>query len=282
MGEGVNDSIGVPPPPPGLEDYGEGGLTWPPTPSPCAAFKGLSHFMMPPAPRSENSMEASRPPCHSWPLTKKFAASNESLPVDLKKKGTMRKARAKHQRKSPSEVHIQDAGMPDTAQSTEMVTTSVSDSLCKQPQLLRLPDSVHLDLSQAHWCLDARKLLFAKTHSVSLAFKVSFGKEFLDVPFKLLIHPMSRDGTFKNAHRRGSIQLKCEAELPKPIGDVSFGITIGSGKHAQTRGPFQHNFSENATCGFPSGQEEWNFSQAVDLKSMTLDLFLEIAPYSSS
>jgi hypothetical protein len=81
--------------------------------------------------------------------------------------------------------------------------------------------------------------------------------------------------TFDAAKGCGHVQLKCEGELSA---EVSFSISIGSeSKRSVTRGPAQHDFSQSAVAALPTGQDVWNLFSAVDRKSETFMVTLEIA-----
>lgn len=62
------------------------------------------------------------------------------------------------------------------------------------------------------------------------------------------------------------MQLKCEAEMGDESSDatVTFMISVG---HGSSRGPVTHNFMQRGVCGLPERQQDWLFSEAVDVAS---------------
>mmetsp|Transcript_75539 Transcript_75539/g.245634 ORF Transcript_75539/g.245634 Transcript_75539/m.245634 type:complete len:471 (+) Transcript_75539:70-1482(+) len=136
------------------------------------------------------------------------------------------------------------------------------------------------------WTVDARKLRGNDKGAVSPPFELSFGDQFPNVTFKMMLYPKvvndAKGGSsFKRAHGRGYVQLKCEEGLPPLIANVNYRISIGSGNNSnmtEPRGPVPHNFSSNAVCGLPKEQEEWDFSSVVDQNSQTFVVCLEIVP----
>lgn len=155
-----------------------------------------------------------------------------------------------------------------------------------QPQTLTRHYSTNSGYFRVHWTVDARKLRGNDKQAVSPPFELSFGNQFPNVTFKLMLYPKvvndAKGGaSFKKARGRGYVQLKCEAELSEAIANVSFRVSIGSGVSMQEpRGPVSHNFSSSAVCGLPKEQEEWDFSNVVDQESMTFVVCLEIVPAS--
>lgn len=153
-----------------------------------------------------------------------------------------------------------------------------------QPQALHRAFSVNNQVYRIHWTVDARKLRGNDKQAVSPPFELSFGNQFPNVTFKMMIYPKQiNDGkggaSFKKARGRGFVQLKCEAELTEALAPVNFRITIGSADKAQTsRGPVLHNFSQSAVSGLPKDIEEWDFNTVVDQESMTFVVCLEIVP----
>jgi hypothetical protein len=132
--------------------------------------------------------------------------------------------------------------------------------------------------------VDARKLKGNDKQAVSPAFELSFGPEFPNVTFKMMIYPkVSSDAkggaSFKKGKGKGYVQLKCEAELSEAVAQVA--VRIGCGADALTqpmRGPIRHNFSHSAVCGLPKDQEEWDFNTVVNPDSQTFLVLLEIVP----
>jgi len=177
----------------------------------------------------------------------------------------------------PNAVHHSSAPPPPTPDAS-------SDAGAPQPQTLTRTFSINSACFRVHWVVDARKLRGNDKQAVSPPFELSFGSQFPNVTFKMMIYPKivndSKGGaSFKKAKGRGYVQLKCEAELSEAIANVSFRISIGSGdKHEEPRGPVSHNFSSSAVCGLPKDLEEWDFASVVDQESMTFVVCLEIVP----
>lgn len=129
------------------------------------------------------------------------------------------------------------------------------------------------------WCVDARKLRGNSKQIVSPSFEVTTGVHGQTAPFKLTLYPKRsrsyRGGaTFDASKGRGHMQLKCEGELSS---EVSFTLSIGSESSKKvSRGPFCHDFSQNAVAALPKAQDEWDFFCAIDCKSETFMVTLEI------
>lgn len=153
-----------------------------------------------------------------------------------------------------------------------------------QPQTLE-SETDGKGLWRVHWTVDARKLRGNDKGAVSPPFALSFGPAAPEVTFKLMLYPKvvhdAKGGSsFKRAHGKGCVQLKCEEGLPTHIADVQYRISIATtrGVNAtESRGPVAHNFSNNAVCGLPKDQEEWNFLSVVEANSQTFVVRLELA-----
>mmetsp|Transcript_30563 Transcript_30563/g.65858 ORF Transcript_30563/g.65858 Transcript_30563/m.65858 type:complete len:405 (+) Transcript_30563:113-1327(+) len=146
---------------------------------------------------------------------------------------------------------------------------------------------------QIYWIVDARKLKGNDKGAVSPSFHIFFDGEHPHVPFKMMLYPKvvneAKGGSsFKRAHGRGCIQLKCENPLPEHIDRVSFRIAVGSRLGApleewqETRGPAAHRFSECAVCGLAKEEEEWDFSTVVHADSQSFVISLEMYLESQS
>lgn len=161
-------------------------------------------------------------------------------------------------------------------------TDASQSSPSPQPQTLTRVFSVSRNAFRINWTVDARKLRGNDKQAVSPPFELSFGPGHPSVTFKMMIYPKvsseNKGGaSFKKAKGKGSIQLKCEAELEEASGNVTFQISIGSGAVVQgPRGPVQHNFASSPACGLPPKQEEWDFNEVVEQESMTFVVCLEV------
>lgn len=168
-----------------------------------------------------------------------------------------------------------------------------------QPQPQTLHTSVHSENQRIKWTVDARKLRGGDKQAVSQAFPISWGG--LQVNFKVMIYPkMMHDqrggSSFKKAKGKGTITLKCEAELPQGTPPLKFRFAIAQGLNAHKsedpdqddlvglqdyRGPVRHNFADGAMCGLPKDLEEWDFNAVVDHDSQTFLVCLEVVGESS-
>lgn len=153
-----------------------------------------------------------------------------------------------------------------------------------QPQALSRAFSSNSDVYWIHWTVDARKLRGNDKQAVSPPFELWLGSRLPSVTFKMMIYPKQVDGgkggaSFKKAHGRGIVQLKCETELTNALTPMSFRIMIGSAdKQSPPRGPVLHNFSKSAVSGLPKDLDEWDFNTVVNQEFMTFVVGLEIAP----
>lgn len=151
-------------------------------------------------------------------------------------------------------------------------------------QVLRKQKSFDFRCQRFAWCVDARKLHGNTKQVVSPPFEVSTEYDDKCAPFKLTLYPKRfrkcKGGvSFDGSRGRGHVQLKCEGELSS---EIAFSISIGSESKKQvTRGPVPHDFSQTAVATLPKGQDEWNFFSAVDDKSETFMVVLEITSVNS-
>jgi len=160
-------------------------------------------------------------------------------------------------------------------------TTPAAPSL---PPMLPRPLGVELDVSGRHlrWTADANKLKSTDRDAVSPAFQLTFQQE-QAVEFKMVIRPTAvsnvRGGmSFKNAKGKGSIELRClDAAIMIP--PVSFRLALCSGNELRRGAAVSHDFKTRTIC---LGQEEWDFTSAVDDATQTFVVCLEILPSSAA
>lgn len=149
--------------------------------------------------------------------------------------------------------------------------------------------SVASSINRIHWTVDARKLKTNDTEAVSPSFDLAFEGA---VAFKMILRPRMTSETkggasFKKARGRGTVELRClDSVEGHSSSSVTFRLSIGSpadaAKQQAPRGPVRHDFAQRAISGLPRGQEEWNFTQAVDKETMTFVVCLEVLRGSSS
>eukprot|EP00930_Biecheleria_cincta_P065615 TRINITY_DN5145_c2_g1_i1.p1 TRINITY_DN5145_c2_g1~~TRINITY_DN5145_c2_g1_i1.p1 ORF type:complete len:511 (+),score=107.38 TRINITY_DN5145_c2_g1_i1:83-1615(+) len=169
----------------------------------------------------------------------------------------------------------------------------------QQPGLVRLTPGLQCARPQAHtvrhsfdkesgmhqvwWAVDSSKLKGHERQTVSPSFELPFEGQSM---FRLVLIPTPNpDGkggaSFKKAGGCGSVQLKSESST----GLVTFLVSISNGSPdfpRQSRGPVRHDFSELSTCGLPKGQDQWEFTKAVDKESQTFTVCLEISSHSNA
>jgi hypothetical protein len=174
------------------------------------------------------------------------------------------------------EIVVQPAG------SGELVEGGASDMVVPpQPQTLRRHYSTGSQTNRIYWTVDARKLKGNDKQAVSPPFDLSFGSQFPNVTFKMMLYPKvvndAKGGaSFKKARGKGFVQVKCEAELEQTMANVRF--RIGIGREGNCGRAQSHNFAQSAVCGLPKDQEEFDFNEAVDKDSQTFLVKLEIVP----
>jgi len=126
-----------------------------------------------------------------------------------------------------------------------------------------------------YWHVPARELSSDGSRFLSPPFELSFGSNLPNVSFKVLLN-VARARSFKKSKGCGYFQLKCESSLAASTNArVTFQVSV-DGQTA--RGPVEHDFASKATCGLPQGQEVWNLSHAVNPKTKTCRVCLEILP----
>jgi len=137
---------------------------------------------------------------------------------------------------------------------------------------------------QMSWRVDARKLRGNIKQMVSPTFDVPLANGATGFPFKMTLYPRGygdcKGGTsFEKSHGRGSVQVKCESQLPPELVQLGFTLTVGNGNRKKsTRGPVWHDFSESAVAALPKGQDEWDFYDVIDRQSETFVVTLEMIP----
>jgi len=148
------------------------------------------------------------------------------------------------------------------------------------PQTLQRSTSVSTRAARIEWNVDARKLRGNDKQAVSPSFDLSCGGRTL--PFKMMIYPKQipeqRGGaSFKKSKGRGSITIKCEADVHHGTTPLTFRIYTGQGVNKQIpRGPVEHDFSASAICTLPRSIEEWDFQEVADRASTIFVVGLEV------
>eukprot|EP00933_Yihiella_yeosuensis_P064395 TRINITY_DN67765_c0_g1_i1.p1 TRINITY_DN67765_c0_g1~~TRINITY_DN67765_c0_g1_i1.p1 ORF type:complete len:395 (-),score=96.25 TRINITY_DN67765_c0_g1_i1:308-1492(-) len=136
------------------------------------------------------------------------------------------------------------------------------------------------------WTVDAKKLRGSDKVAVSPPFEI----ESAALTFKMMLCPKAvsdRKGgaSFKKAKGRGFVQIKCE-KFEKDRGSVSMNVSVGTGRpdavwQSPLKDPVRHNFEDCGVCPLPPRPEEkdeWNFTRAVDERSQTFAVRLELLP----
>jgi len=148
------------------------------------------------------------------------------------------------------------------------------------PQTLQRSTSVSTRASRIEWTVDARKLRGNDKQAVSPSFDLVCAGRTL--PFKMMIYPkqvtdQKGGASFKKSKGRGTVTIKCEADLNTGSTPLQFRVYTGTGASKQTpRGPVEHDFSESAVCTLPRNIEEWDFEQVKDKDSSTFVVGLEV------
>jgi len=133
------------------------------------------------------------------------------------------------------------------------------------------------------WTVDAKKLQSTDRVVVSSPFMLPLGQL---LPFRMMLVPTvvckRRGGhSFKRAHGRGTVQLKCEAsDLPQDGNTrIQYTVCVGRGR---TCAPQEHDFRQAMVCGLPRDQESWNFAEAEDIASRSFTVRLEVLQHSTA
>jgi len=148
------------------------------------------------------------------------------------------------------------------------------------PQTLQRSTSVSTRAARIEWTVDARKLRGNDKSAVSPPFELTCGGRTL--PFRMMIYPKQVNdqkggASFKKSRGKGTVTVKCEADLTQLTTPLQFRIYVGAGANRQTpRGPVEHDFSASAVCTLPKDVEEWDFSEARDAVSSTFVVGLEV------
>lgn len=159
--------------------------------------------------------------------------------------------------------------------------TALAETDLRQAGLLVRPATAS-GCTHVHWAVDVRKLEGQDKQAVSQVFMVELPGPG-PTPFKLVLYPKAtNDGKhgagFKKAKGHGRVILKCEAQLPESLSDVSFRVGVGRAGTLQAfRGPVMENFFEHSCHGLPRTEEDWDFSASVG-EFRNFLVTLEIAP----
>merc|ERR1719352_352083 len=109
------------------------------------------------------------------------------------------------------------------------ITTLPSTDL-RLPGLLARPMTA-AGCTHVHWAVPSKKLESQDKQIVSQKFLVEVPGQG-PTPFKLVLYPKAtNDGKhgagFKKAKGKGRVVLKCEAQLPEDLANVSFRVGVG-------------------------------------------------------
>lgn len=111
---------------------------------------------------------------------------------------------------------------------------------------------------------------------VSKEFKLAFGKDFLAVPFKFVLLPLTLN--FKNNHGKGYLQLQYfpDSENPAPAANIHFRFSVGSGGSSSSCDVVAHDFSRQMFCKL---SKVWDFKSAAEKSGdKSVLVTLEILP----
>jgi hypothetical protein len=160
-----------------------------------------------------------------------------------------------------------------------------SSNDCSQGQLLERTFSVESGSFRVCWHVDARKVLRGDDlQLVSPPFELALGNRFPSATFKLMLFPkvvkVTKSGhSFRRSPGKGHIRLKCEADLSESNGEgvppVRFNLFVGKEGSAPVASPRTHDFSRSAVFEAP---EVWDFRAAVDPKTATCSVSVEVLP----
>lgn len=148
------------------------------------------------------------------------------------------------------------------------------------PQTLQRSTSVSSRATRIEWIVDSRKLRGNDKQAVSPSFDLTCGGR--QLPFKMMIYPkqvteQKGGASFKKSKGRGSVTIKCEADVHHGSTPLKFRIYTGQGTSKQPpRGPVEHDFSASAVCMLPRNIEEWDFQEVVDRASGVFVVGLEV------
>jgi len=133
------------------------------------------------------------------------------------------------------------------------------------------------------WKFDRRKLVSRDTKAVSQHFDLALSNQ-NQVPFMIMLEPKPC-GEGRCARRfekceTGVLSLKCQDTALAVDSDITFRIGFG-GRYASEplRGPVTHDFGNGSSvCGLSVRDESWTLKDAIDEKTGTVSVRLEIAP----
>lgn len=185
-------------------------------------------------------------------------------------------------------AELQDRSSVDTPVPTHQVTPVPTHQAASK--VLTTAFNSSTGTLHVNWKVDARKFRSNDKQAVSPSFDLrelflqvlrAPDEKVLNGAFKLVIQPRPRNAggteSFKKANGHGIVQLKCESDFSGPFPDLTFCFAIGRENRRQGPcAPFKHNFAVNAMAE-ACRKVDWDFSQAVDPETATLDVELMLS-----
>jgi hypothetical protein len=170
------------------------------------------------------------------------------------------------------DVHFQQAQMapvphPKPAAATE--TKYTADGINRELCLERLTSQGHLKVK---WPIDAKKLQAKDQQIVSPSFEIFPGCSFRIMLKPVVMGDKKGQACFKKARGWGSVDLKmahCTGAAPT----LCFRISVGDDS---PKGPVSHDFNESIVGSLSKDHDKFNFASAVDKKTSTVQITLEV------
>jgi hypothetical protein len=133
---------------------------------------------------------------------------------------------------------------------------------------------------RVQWTVAGAKLRGSDKRLVSPSFDVDLGLGSSPIVFAVMLYPRSAtfrgSASFLQAGGVGHIHLKCVSELGDDV-PVTIRVSIGGDQDRLSRGPFVHSFASSPLFTLPRDQAEWDFGAAVEAKSASLTLSVDVA-----
>jgi len=147
----------------------------------------------------------------------------------------------------------------------------LGEDVSRELRVQRLDMDGHLNV---HWPVDARKLRGKDKQIISPSFEI-----FPGCSFKLMVKPRAMgdkkgQASFHKGRGCGSVELKLvEGVVLAPT--LRFRIAVGGTNACRM---VSHDFSNSTVCGSDRGEGHFDFKSAVDRKSSTFLVSLEVFP----
>lgn len=209
----------------------------------------------------------------------------QSLSAPQRPPGVFLKSRSRDSLQTVSTIATLTGDIEDSLVSNATAAAvDVKGNPCEEaPGAAKSGSEVQCDLRMEHLGKDGHRKVIWHVHASKLRSKdqqiISSTFEIAGCCFKLMLKPTPMgdkkgQACFKKAKGWGSVDLKMvEGVAVAPT--LCFCVSVGEGS---TRRPVQHDFNNSSVGSLPREDQKFDFTSAVDHKSSTFAVHLELFP----